>query len=332
MSHFYKSYQSLLPGIAFTFSIAAVGFLLALAPVFSQIGPLSVAILLAVGYRHFFGFPVKLSEGVRFSAHKLLKLAIILFGLKLNIHIIFEEGIPLLLRDSLVIIFSLGVMMILSRTLKADHSLSLLLGIGTGICGASAIAAVSPILKVKEEDTALSAGIISLIGTVFAVTFIMIRPFLPIDSESYGMWAGLSLHEVAHVALAGEPAGENGMGMALLSKLGRVFLLVPVCVILIAVVKRKKHLHSPQKLPFPWFLAGFLMMSLIGSFVLPSYLPASNNVIDGVSSLTSFILTMAMAGLGLNVSLRDVRDRAIKPIAAVTITSVLLSVFTFLIL
>ncbi|WP_101846758.1 YeiH family protein [Halobacillus sp. Marseille-P3879] len=327
----YKSHQSFLLGILFTCSLAGIGFLFTFIPLFSQIGPLTAAITLAVLYRHFFGFPAKLREGIQFSAKKLLKTAIVLFGLQLNINVILSEGLTLLLRDSIVIVFSIGVMMIFAKSLKADHSLSLLLGIGTGVCGASAIAAVSPILKVKEEDTALSAGIISLIGTVFAISYVVLRPFLPVDAENYGMWAGLSLHEVAHVVLAGEPSGQEGLGMALLGKLGRVFLLVPVCLILMAAMKRNQQTKAKHAIPFPWFLGGFLLMSMVGSFLFNSYIPVSHEVLESISFLTSYILTMAMAGLGLNVSLRDVRNRALKPIAAVVITSLLLSIFTFFI-
>ncbi|MCP3031809.1 putative sulfate exporter family transporter [Halobacillus sp. A1] len=323
-----KTHRSLLLGIAFTFSVAGVGFLIALLPGFRHIGPLSAAIILAVIYRHFFGFPEPLRKGIQFSAKNLLRLAIVLFGLKLNINVILQEGVPLILRDLLVVVFSIGVMMLLARSLKADRSLSLLLGIGTGVCGASAIAAVSPILKSKEEDTALSAGIISLVGTVFAIVYVLLRPFLPMEMEVYGMWAGLSLHEVAHAVLAGDPAGEEGLAMALLAKLGRVALLVPLCILLIWMMKKKNKNTSNQSIPFPWFLAGFLMMSLLGSFVLGVYIPVSEGVMDAISSLTSFILTMAMAGLGLNVSLRDARARAFKPIIAVVLTSILLSIVT----
>ncbi|MFG6150508.1 YeiH family protein [Halobacillus sp. B23F22_1] len=332
MSFINKSHQSLFLGIVFTFSIAGIGFFLAFLPVFHQIGPLSAAILLAVVYRHFFGFPISLNEGIQFSAKQLLRLAIILFGLKLNIHVIIEEGISLLFRDLIVILFSIGTMMFLARLIKADHSLSLLLGIGTGVCGASAVAAVSPILKAKEEDTALSAGIISLIGTGFAIIYVLLRPFLPMDAESYGMWSGLSLHEVAHVVLAGEPAGEEGLAMALLGKLGRVFLLVPLCLLLMTVMKRKYQTSSNQPVPFPWFLVGFLVMSVIGSFIFGTYITVSTSFLEGISTATSFILTMAMAALGLNVSLHDVKDRALKPITAVIVTSILLSIVTFFII
>ncbi|CDQ21594.1 conserved hypothetical integral membrane protein [Halobacillus karajensis] len=325
----YKSYSSLLKGICFTAVIAGIGFLLAMLPLMSQIGPLAVAILLAVMYRHFFGYPESIRTGIRFSAKQLLRLAIILFGLKLNINLILNEGLPLLLKGTAVIVFTIGLMIFLAKIFDADRSMMTLLGIGTGICGASAIAAVTPILKAKEKDTAISAGIISVIGTLFAIGYTVIRPFLPMDAEIYGMWAGISLHEVANVALAGEPAGDAGLGMAFLAKLSRVFLLVPFSLLLIWLMKRKGAEKRGASIPFPWFLVGFVIMSLFGSFVDGTFITIPERVMEGVSTLTSFILTMAMVGLGLSVSLRDIRQRALKPMLLLIVTSVLLSVLTY---
>ncbi|MGI8316409.1 YeiH family protein [Halobacillus mangrovi] len=323
------TYRPLVLGIAFTALLATAGFLIARFPYINKIGPLAVAILLAVLYRHFFGYPEALRNGIHFSAKKLLRLAIILFGLKLNIDVILQEGIPLLFRDFLVICFSIGLMILLARIFKADDSLSVLLGIGTGVCGASAIAAVSPILKAKEEDTALSAGIISIVGTLFAVGYTVIRPLLPFDAEAYGMWVGLSLHEVAHVALAGAPAGEDGLGMALLGKLGRVFLLVPLSLLLIWIMQKKGKQEEGNQITFPWFLVGFILMSVFGSYVEGRFFTISEEVMNGISTLTSFLLTMAMVGLGLSVSLKDVRQKALKPMLLLIVTSVLLSVVTY---
>ncbi|WP_052158734.1 YeiH family protein [Halobacillus sp. BBL2006] len=315
--------------MGFTAVLAWAGFILASLPYINKIGPLAVAILLAVFYRHFFGYPEPIRNGIQFSAKKLLRLAIILFGLKLNIGVILQEGAPLLLRDFLVICFSIGLMILLARLFKADDSLSVLLGIGTGVCGASAIAAVSPILKAKEEDTAISAGIISIVGTLFAVGYTIIRPLLPFDAEAYGMWVGLSLHEVAHVALAGAPAGEDGLGMALLGKLGRVFLLVPLSLLLIWVMKRKGKQEEGNQITFPWFLIGFILMSLFGSYIEGRFFVISDEMMNGISTMTSFLLTMAMVGLGLSVSVKDVRQKALKPMLLLMITSVLLSLITY---
>ncbi|MGP4069641.1 YeiH family protein [Halobacillus sp. B29] len=331
MKHFLGSIslRPLLTGMGFTAILAGAGFLLSSLPLIRQIGPLATAILLAVLYRHFFGYPERIRSGIQFSAKKLLRLAIILFGLKLNISVILSEGLPLLLRDAVVIGFAIGIMILLARLTKADTSLSILLGIGTGVCGASAIAAVSPILKVKEEDTAISAGIISIIGTLFAIGYTLIRPLLPLDMEAYGMWAGLSLHEIAHVALAGAPAGDNGLGMALLAKLGRVFLLVPLSLILVWIMNKKGNKGSETSIAFPWFLLGFIAMSLFGSYIEGNWFTIPSVVMDGISVGTTFILTMAMVGLGLSVSLEDVRTKALKPMLLMIITSVLLSLLTY---
>ncbi|CJQ29447.1 membrane protein [Streptococcus pneumoniae] len=219
----------------------------------------------------------------------------------------------------------------IGKLLKADSSLSLLLGIGTGVCGAAAIAAVSPILKAKDEDTAIGAGIIALVGTIFAIGYTILRPFLPLTDLQYGIWSGVGLHEIAHVALAGAPAGPDGLAIALLAKLGRVFLLVPLSFILMYWMKRKgkSDSDSDTKIEFPWFLIGFIIMSLFGSYVLGNMITIPTNIMNGVSFFTSFILTMAMIGLGLNVSLKDLRTKALRPLLAMTITSVLLSVITY---
>ncbi|MFQ3545045.1 putative sulfate exporter family transporter [Halobacillus rhizosphaerae] len=329
-----KSFHSkaVLTGIGFTALLAFLSFELAKLPGISNVGPLAVGILIAMVYRHFLGYPSTIHEGIQFSAKKLLRLAIILFGLKLDIHVIYQEGLPLLLKDIMVIPFSIGLMMLLARAFKADYSLSLLIGIGTGVCGASAIAAVSPILKVKEKDTALSVAIISVIGTIFAIGYTILRPLLPINIEAYGIWAGLSLHEIGHVALAGTPAGEAGLGMALLAKLGRVFLLVPLSLLLVWIMKKRSKESSTQQVVFPWFLLGFVAMSLFGSFVNGRLIQISANVLDGISTLTTFILTMAMVGLGLSVSVSDLRTRAFKPMVLLILTSLLLSLTTYLIL
>lgn len=319
-------FRPLLLGTGFTAVLAALGFLLAYLPIINKTGPLGVAILLAVLYRHFFGYPESIRAGVQFSAKNLLRMAIILFGLRLNMSVILNEGIPLLLRDTFVIFVAICLMMVLARAFHADSSLSILLGIGTGICGASAIAAVSPILQAKEEDTAISAGLISIVGTVFAIGYTFIFPFLPLDGEAYGMWVGMSLHEVAHVALAGAIAGETGLGMALLAKLGRVFLLVPFSLLLLWFMKKRRGKENGGgSLAFPWFLIGFIAMSFIGSYLIDF----PEELLKNIAAITSFLLTMAMVGLGLSVNLADLKNKALKPMILLIFTSILLSILTY---
>lgn len=321
-------------GIAFTFFIALLGFLLAKVPGFNHIGQLASAIIIAVAYRQLFGYPEMLRAGITFSSKKLLRLAIILYGLKLNIDVVFRDGLGLLARDVLVIAFAIGLMVLLAKWLKADKDISLLLGVGTGVCGAAAIAAVAPIIKAKDEDTAIGVGIIAMLGTVFAIGYTVLRPIVPLLPTEYGIWSGMSLHELAHVAIAAAPAGEDALAIALLAKLGRVFLLVPLCFIFIYFMKRKSkgEEEGQNKIEFPWFLIGFILLSVFGSYVLGHSIPVSDEVMTGISTVTTWLLTAAMVGLGLNVSLKDLRERAMRPLIAVTITSVCLSVLVYFIL
>lgn len=316
-------------GIAFTFLIALLGYGLSRVPGFQQVGPLACSILIAVAYRHFRGYPEALRTGIQFSAKHLLRLAIILYGLKLNIDVVLTQGLGLLAFDAGVIIFAIGITLLLAKWLKAEPSLSLMLGVGTGVCGAAAIAAVSPIIQAKDEDTAISVGIIALVGTLFAITYTILRPFLPLSAAEYGMWSGVSLHEIAHVALAAAPAGQDGLAMGLLAKLGRVLLLVPLCFVLMYWMKRSGKLQRGTKIEFPWFLIGFLVMSVFGSYVLGTYIPVTEAFHNGVAQVTTFVLTMAMVGLGLNVNLRALRSKAARPLIAISITSILLSVLSY---
>lgn len=323
---------SLVGGIFFTFCVALLGYSLATLPVFEKIGPMASAILIAVAYRQVFGYPEYLRSGIQLSSQKLLRFAIILYGLKLNILSVFQEGLGLLTYGAITIIFSIFTTLLIAKWLKADLSLSLILGIGTGICGAAAIAAVSPILKTKDEDTAMGVGIIALIGTIFAIGYTVLMPYLPLSPNTYGIWAGISLHEIAHVALAAAPAGQDVLAMALLAKLGRVFLLVPVSFILIYWMKRKGNNEaSDGRIAFPWFLVGFIAMSFFGSFALGTYIPSSDKIMNDISFVTTFLLTMAMTGLGLNVCLSELKTKALRPLIAMSITSVLLSVIIFFI-
>lgn len=319
-------------GIGFTFLLALAGYGLSYAPLFKHIGPLACSIILAVIYRQIFDYPISLHSGIQFSSKKLLRFAIILYGLKLNIDVIFHEGLSLLAWDAGTIIFSVTVTLLLAKWLKADTTISLLLGVGTGVCGAAAIAAVAPILRAKDEDTATSVGIIALVGTAFAIGYTLLLPILEVTPEKYGIWSGISLHELAHVALAAASGGQDALAIGLLAKLGRVFLLIPLCFILIFWMKRKNNGESEGKVEIPWFLFGFIIMSFFGSYILGVYIPVSAQMLNVTATITTFTLSMAMVGLGLNVSLEDVKTKALRPFLAMLITSLALSMITFVLL
>lgn len=323
-----SSNKNFIIGLLFTFVIAIFSFFLTKLPIFDKIGALTIAILIALLYRHFKGYPELYRPGITFSSKYLLRFAIILYGLKLNITDILEQGSRLLLVDIGVVVFSIFMMLLVSRYLRGDTNIALLLGVGTGVCGAAAIAAVAPIFKSREKDTAISIGIIALIGTIFSLIYTAIDAIFHISPQIYGAWSGVSLHEIAHVVLAGGFGGSEALKIALLGKLGRVFLLIPLTIILILVMRWKtKDTTSQSRISIPYFLIGFVIMAIVNTYIS---IPAV--ILNILNIVATICLLMAMVALGLNVAFKDIKQRALKPLLTIVITSIVLSVITFIII
>ncbi|SFS44217.1 YeiH family protein [Marininema halotolerans] len=312
-------------GVFFTLILAAVSFPLARLPGLEKVGPLIVALILAALWRHRMGYPVQWEAGIRFSSAKLLRIAIILYGFRLNIGEVWNQGMGIMLRDSLVVAAGIAFVLFISHRMKADRELSVLLAIGTGICGAAAIAAVSPILNTKEEKTATGVGLIALMGTLMTLLYTVLYPWLPLSTEQYALWSGFSLHELAHVAAASSLAGPDALSVALLTKLGRVFLLIPVCLFLLAWKRRKQDHPIQGSFPIPWFLVGFIGASLLGSFIsIPPFL------MDKLTGMGTFLLAAAMAGLGFHIRFDTLRKQISRPFLALVGGSFLLSLWALL--
>lgn len=314
-------------GILLMFFITVLAYILSLLPILSLIGPLAIAILIAVAYRNVFQYPESIRSGIIFSSKVLLRIAIILYGIRLNIKMIADEGFPLLFRASVVIMFTLFMTFMIGRMLGVDYKLLLLLASGTGICGAAAIGAVSSILDSDEEDTALAIGMIACLGTLFALAAPLIASVSDMTPDTYGQWVGFSLHEIAQALLAGSSFGNESLTPAMLSKLSRVLLLFPVTVLIILILSFQSK-GSKKKASFPYFILGFIALSIIGTiFIEKGWMSLSFQ--SHVASIASFLLTVAMAAVGMSVDLKKFTRDALKPIFTLVLTSVALSLFVW---
>ena len=320
--------QNFIKGILFTFTIALAAYGLALLPGISVIGPLAIAIILAMIIRNFVFEPKAWQKGINFSSKIILRVAIIIYGVRLNMKLIYDQGLPFIGRAALVVLIGIGLMLLLSHLFGVDRNLALLLGCGTGICGAAAIGAVAPIVNSKNEDTALAVGMIALLGTGFALIAPIIASVTGMSATVYGEWVGFSVHEIAHAALAGDTYGDTSLTAALMAKLSRVLLLFPVTMLIVWLVSRKEKGESTKKASFPLFIVGFLAVSIISTVGLESgWLTVQ--VQGKIASFASFLLAVAMAALGLTINLRQLKGKALKPLMLLATTSVLLFGFTF---
>ncbi|EAE4163718.1 YeiH family putative sulfate export transporter, partial [Listeria monocytogenes] len=310
-------------GIALTFCIATLSYFLAKLPFLMILGQLVTAILIGIIIRALFPVPDKWFTGIQFSNKVILRAGIILLGFRLNLVDIYHAGWRVFLIAALCLSFGITIVYFLAKLFGVDKKLAILVACGTGICGAAAVVAISPQVKADNNQTAVAATIIALLGTIFTVIYTLIYPILPLGPDGYGIFAGATLHEIAHVIAAADPGGSSAVDMAVIVKLTRVALLVPVCFVVAKMVNAgTKNRFSWAELPVPWFIFGFLATSAINSFgIIPT------SVTDFLVICAYFLIAMSMGGLGLNVHLPSFGKMGGKPFAAALIGSVFLSAF-----
>ncbi|QBD74817.1 putative sulfate exporter family transporter [Ktedonosporobacter rubrisoli] len=302
-------------GLGLTILLGLIAFLLALLPGLATVGSLTIALILGLAWRAIVGLPATLTGGVRFSAQKVLRYGIILTGVRLNFQLIAASGLQVLLLDVLLILFGLLVLPKLAHKLGLSRHLSFLLGVGQSICGASAVGAVSALLRgADEEETSLAVAICGLVGTIGVLLFTFAAPLLHLHGHIYGLLSGSTLHEIAQVVAAGPVGGVGAADMAMVVKLTRVMLLAPVALFLAFFLAFKEGKQDGasgsvnwKNIPIPWFVFGFLAVGAINSF---GWLP--KDVSNIVVQISVFLMVMAMAAMGLMVDLSVIRRTGLK--------------------
>lgn len=270
-----------------TLICSVAGVLLAKLPYVNLIGALVIALLLGIAMQL---TPASLRNeaqgGIGFISNKFLRLGIILLGFRLNLE-------------------KLAAVMGVSPQIETDNE------------------------ERKRENEVLAVAVVCVMGTVFTLVEIGIKPLLGLTDPQFGIVAGGSLHEIAHAVAAGGAFGEASLDNALIMKLSRVLLLAPVALIVgywyqhrLVVESEEEHTKEPKKLPIPWFLGGFILTSVLGTF-----LPFSPVFLDALVQAAYIFLGMAMAALGVSVNFKVIFKRGGAVFGAAAISSTCLLVF-----
>ena len=269
-----------------------------------------------------------------FISNKFLRLGIILLGFRLNLESLAQAGVKTILVAMVGVTGTICLTYWLSRKFGAEDELAILSACGCGICGAAAVMGVSPQIETtdeerKRENEVLAVAVVCVMGTVFTLVEIGLKPILGLTDPQFGIVAGGSLHEIAHAVAAGGAFGEASLDNALIMKLSRVLLLAPVALIVGYWYQRRliresieEHEQAPKKLPIPWFLGGFILTSILGTF-----LPLPAGLLDGLVQAAYIFLGMAMAALGISVNFRVIFKRGGAVFAAAAISSTCLLIF-----
>ena len=304
------------------------------------IGGAVIAMFIGMIINYFIGKSSFLAPGVKFTSKKILKFAIILLGLSLNIQTVVNVGKMSLVVMVFTLLTCFGGGYFIGKALGLNWKLSNLISAGTGICGGSAIAAIAPTIDAEDNDVAYALSATFLFDMAMIVLFPIMGRALGMSAEAFGIWAGTAVNDTSSVVATGYAFSEAAGDFATMVKLTRTLSIIPTVLTFAVIqmnIKRKEALANGEndkciktkfsiKKVFPWFILGFLAMSVVASvFKVPA------EVVSTTKSISKFLMVSALAAIGLNTSFKDMKKSGIKPMLHGFIISALVVIVALLV-
>ena len=265
------------------------------------LGSVAIAILLGMIVGNGLKPGKKFTAGITFSEKQILSVAIALMGVNLDYAILKDLGYGSIVLIIAAMIVTIGSAVLLARAFKWKSSLALLLGIGNGVCGSSAIAATEHIIGADEEDVGLAVAVVNFLGTIGMLFLPLLGTMmLHLTDLRAGILIGNTLQAVGQVTAGGFAISDLAGQTATVVKMGRILMLTPVIFILLGVFSQRtstaqESVKKAQRVPL--FILGFILFSLISTFhILPE------NALKALSTLSHSALLVAMAGIGLKIT------------------------------
>jgi uncharacterized integral membrane protein (TIGR00698 family) len=307
-----KKINNYIPGIFLSLVIAVVAKTVVEIFNVKLISASVIAMFIGIALHFLLDKAPAIKTGVKFTSKKVLKFAIILLGSSLNFNDILKTG-----YNSLIIMFftlatCFGIGYISGRLLKLNWKTSNLISAGTGICGGSAIAAISAVIDADNIDVAFAMGATFIFDMFMVVLFPFVGNALGMSDVAYGLWTGTAVNDTSSVVAAGYAYSEAAGDYAVMVKLTRTLVIVPVVIIFAfinAYIKSKTNGQKEKisilkqiRKSFPIFILGFLFMSGLRSFGV-----FSNNVSGVLKDISKFLMVVSLAAIGLNTSFSEIK-------------------------
>lgn len=310
-------------GVCFVFALLAVA-IESLLPM-----PIIGASLIALILGLFIRLPKVFDSGIKFVSKRLLKFAIILLGASLNIGIIISVGKTSLWVMIFTLITCFGGGYLVGKALGLDWKLSNLISAGTGICGGSAIAAIAPVIEAEDADIAYAMSATFLFDMAMIFLFPIVGRFLNMSDFAFGLWTGTAVNDTSSVIATAYAFSEQAGEFATMVKLTRTLSIIPVVLVfsLIMLRKRKKESNLSILSLFPWFIAGFVAMSLLNTAGIIT--PSMASVFKDISK---FMMVMALAAIGLSTDLKSIQKSGMAPMMHGFIISSLVVLVSYLVM
>lgn len=303
---FVETARGVAPGLALSLAIAVASVAVRDASGIAALNPVVVALIAGIVLRRAIGSPPVLRAGIGFAVRPLLRAAIVLLGLQLTVWQLAAVGPGVIALALVVVAVTLPATALLGRALGVSSNLSLLIGTGTAICGASAIVAANQVVRGRQEDVTYALGVITLCGTAALLIYPLLAVPLGLGARAYGVWAGASIHEVVQAVGAAAAGGPVATETGTVTKLARVLLLAPAILALGAWAGRGQ---GDARVAVPWFAFGFLaMVGLTSTGLIPGWIGAASRF------AVPIMLAASVAALGLNTDISAIRARGLAPL------------------
>ncbi len=305
-----------LSGIILSGGIAAVAYLISLILPAGILGGTLIALILGMLLNPLVSRYEFFNEGINWTSKKILRAGIIIAGITLSFSQVFEAGKYALILMMFTLVTAFGVGYICKKVFKINWKLASLLSVSTAICGGTAVATVGPTIRAKNSDIAYAISATFIFDIITVIAFPFIGRLLGLDDTGYGLWIGTAVNDTSSVVAAGYAFSDAAGMLATIVKLTRTLFIVPVVLVFSWIYAKKENAtQSESKVNiakiFPWFILGFLAVVGIRSI---GFVPG--NIVSGISFLSKFFLSMALAGIGLKTSLKEVAGVGIKPMIA----------------
>lgn len=327
--HFRKA-LSLVRGLALCTAISALSFWLSHIPAIQSHGISVLIIAMIIGM--IFGNTVFESiapacmPGVSIAKQKLLRLGIILYGTRLTFQDIGKVGASGVVIDVLMVVSTFCLALLLGRTiLKLERDTAVLIGAGSAICGAAAVLATAPVLKARADQATVAVATVVIFGTLGTFLYPLLYglhqywAILPGSANTFGIYAGSTIHEVAQVVAAARSADAAATDSAIIAKMVRVMLLCPFLAgisILVALKENRTASGGGQRLAaidllkaVPWFALWFIAIIALNSLI-----PFPASLAGSIEAVDTLLLAAAMAALGLTTQFSAFRLAGIGPV------------------
>ena len=311
------------PGLLLCLAIAVPSWLFGKR--FPIIGGAVTAIIVGMIVTLFIKDKTKLEAGIKFTSKKILQWAVILLGFGMNLNVIFQTGVQSLPIIVCTITASLVIAFVLQKAMHMPSKISTLIGVGSSICGGSAIAATAPVIDADDEEVAQSISVIFFFNVLAALIFPAFGSLIGFDTasgEAFGIFAGTAVNDTSSVTAAASTwdamwgLGSETLDKAVTVKLTRTLAIIPITLVLAFIRTKKANGADGKKVSFkkifPFFILYFIGASVITTVAVS--LGADAAVFSPVKELSKFFIVLAMSAIGINTDIVKLVKTGGKPL------------------